>query len=271
MPDKLTEGAELQGELWSAAGRDWAELAAHPGTPLWGTSLDLARVTRRTRLLDIGCGSGEALVLGRFRGAAVAGIDAADELLDIARERLPSADIRRGDMAVLPYEEGSFDAVLHLNSIMYTSDQVQALEEAARVLDPDGRLVVAVWGREEDCEFRHVMKALLDVLPEKPPGSGPFTLSTPGALEALLETAGFEPVQVVELPGPFVYMDSEHYLGAALASGPAQGVIQQVGKRTVEDSLRSVGERFERSDGSYRIENTFKIAAATHHQEQANS
>lgn len=256
------DATDLQGDLWSAAGRDWAELAAPPGVPLWGLCLDLARVTRGTRVLDVGCGSGEALALARFRGSEVWGIDPASDLLRIAKERVPAADLRVGGMDELPYEDDAFDAVLHVNSLMYGADKVGALREARRVLADDGRLVVAVWGQEEECEFRHVMAALVGLLPEAPRGEGPFALSPPGALEKLLGQAGLEPVEAVEVPGPFVYADQDHYLGAALASGPARGVVRQVGEETVTEALLDAGDRFVHADGSVRIENAFRVVAA---------
>lgn len=256
------DATDVQGDLWNAAGRDWAELAAPPGVPLWGLCLDLARVTRGTRVLDVGCGSGEALALASFRGAEVCGIDPATDLLRIAEERVPGADLPFGGMDELPYMDDAFDAVLHVNSLMYGADKVGALQEAGRVLADGGRLVAAVWGQEGDCEFRHVMAALVELLPEAPPGEGPFALSPPGALEKLLEQADLDPVEAVEVPGPFVYADRDHYLGAALASGPAQGVVRQVGEEPVTEALRDAGERFVQDDGSVRIENTFRVVAA---------
>ena len=69
--------AETQGALWSAAARDWAELAEPVQTPFFTAALDALGITAGTRLLDAGCGSGLALTLAARRGAVVSGLDAA--------------------------------------------------------------------------------------------------------------------------------------------------------------------------------------------------
>ena len=56
-----------------------------------------------TELLDAGCGAGLALQIAAKRGATVTGFDASAALLEIAAERVPGADLRRGDLESLPY------------------------------------------------------------------------------------------------------------------------------------------------------------------------
>lgn len=260
--DSLSESAAREGDRWTAAGAEWAELTAPLVAPVWGATLTLARVTRGTRVLDVGCGSGEALSLARYRGADVAGIDPADGLIDIARNRLPNADIRRGEMEHLPFSESAFDAVLFINSIMYCDDRQSALREADRVLKPDGLIAVAVWGEEDRCDFRHVKTALRGVLPDPPGGDGPYALSSQGALEGLLAETGYEPVDSLEVPAPFVYTNQEHYLQAALSSGPGQGILEQIEESTAHEALLEAGAPFRRDDGSYRFDNTFRVVAA---------
>lgn len=263
MSDQLTETARQQGELWSAAGRDWAELIAPTVAPVWSACLDLARVTRGSRVLDVGAGTGETLALARFRGAEVAGVDPAADLLEIARQRLPSADLRRGDMESLPFADDSFDAVTFVNSLMYGENEGRALREARRVLVPDGRLSVAVWADPEASEFRHIMQALRDVLPDPPQGDGPFVLSGPGALEDVLEASGFVPVEEREVPTPWTFVDRDHYLKAIIGTGPGQGVLRQVGIETVTEAVATAGDAFLKADGSYQLDNTFRVVAAT--------
>jgi ubiquinone/menaquinone biosynthesis C-methylase UbiE len=67
-------------------------------------------VTSGTRLLDAGCGAGLLALLASFRGAEVSALDASPGLLAIARQRLPHADVREGDLEALPFADGSFSA-----------------------------------------------------------------------------------------------------------------------------------------------------------------
>ena len=57
-------------------------------------------------------------------------------LLEIARERLPEADLRQGDLEALPYADDSFDAVTAFNSVQYAGDPAAALREIRRVARP---------------------------------------------------------------------------------------------------------------------------------------
>ncbi len=86
--------------------------------PLFGAALDAARVTRGTRLLDAGCGAGLLALLARFRGAQVTALDASP-MVAIARQRLPAADVREGDLEAMPFADASFDAVTAVNSVFY--------------------------------------------------------------------------------------------------------------------------------------------------------
>lgn len=73
------------------------------------------------QLLDIACGSGLALELAGTRGATVSGIDASARLVAIARDRVPDADVRVGDMAALPWADGSFDVVTSFRGLWATT------------------------------------------------------------------------------------------------------------------------------------------------------
>ena len=164
--------AQAQGRLWGAAARDWAELAEPVQAPFFEAALDALGIESGTRLLDAGCGAGLALVLAARRGAAVAGLDASAGLLAVARERLPEADLREGDLEALPYEDDTFDAVTAFNSIQYAGNPTAALREIKRVARPGQRVAITTWGRPEQCEMRAVLAAIGSLLPPPPPGAG---------------------------------------------------------------------------------------------------
>ena len=66
-------------------------------------------------MLDIGCGVGAFLRLVADRGAQPFGLDASEALIELARERLPDADLRAGEMEALPYDDDTFDLVTGFN------------------------------------------------------------------------------------------------------------------------------------------------------------
>src|SRR4051794_2853682 len=113
--------AGVQGPLWGAAARDWAEIAEPGQIPFYEAAFDALRLDDATHLLDAGCGAGLALQLAHKRGASVAGVDAAEGFLTVAHERVPDADLRHGDIEALPFVDDIFDAVTAFNSVQYAS------------------------------------------------------------------------------------------------------------------------------------------------------
>lgn len=94
-------------------------------------------------VLDLACGSELAPELAAARGASVSGNDASGRLVAIARDRIPGADIRVGDMNELPWDEASFDVATSFRGIWRTTPD--AVSEARRVLRPEGRIGLTPW------------------------------------------------------------------------------------------------------------------------------
>jgi len=103
---------------------------------------------RPADLLDIGTGTGRMLeVLGPHVGQAL-GIDQSREMLAVARvniERagLANGTVRLGDMYQLPLPDARFDAAVIHQVLHYAERPGDAIAEAARVLRPNGVLIVA--------------------------------------------------------------------------------------------------------------------------------
>jgi SAM-dependent methyltransferase len=150
--------AQIQGELWGARAREWAELQERAFLPLYEAAFEAAKDTKGTRLLDAGCGAGLALQVAAQRGARVSGIDAAQALVAIARERLAGADIRVGEIEELPFADAAFDVVTGFNSFQYAGDRVRALSDAKRVAKPGGVVIAAVWGDRARCEMAPISR-----------------------------------------------------------------------------------------------------------------
>lgn len=112
-----------------------------------------------SRILDAGCGTGGflrwALDNGSF--ASAAGIDIGSKAVELARERVPEADLRVGPLRSLPFADGSFDLVVTHDVLQHVpEDEVdESLRELRRVLAGDGLLFVRTNGsktfrREQD-------------------------------------------------------------------------------------------------------------------------
>lgn len=253
--------AKVQGELWGARAQDWAMYTEQVGLPLLGAALDAARVTSGTRLLDAGCGAGLLSVLASFRGAQVSAIDAAPGLVAVAKERLPNADVRESDLEALPFRDGSFDAVVAVNSVFYAADMAAAMRELVRVTRPGGRVVVTAWGPPEKCEIMtSVFPRIRPLMPPPPPGATPpkpGALAEPGALAGLLKDAGLRVIEEGEVACPFIFPDLETSLRANAAAGVNQIAIRHSGEEAVMAVWAEVDREHMRPDGSIRYENVF--------------
>ncbi|SFV30243.1 class I SAM-dependent methyltransferase [Thermoflavifilum thermophilum] len=248
-----------------ARAQDWATHVEQVCLPLFGAAFDAARVTVGTRLLDAGCGAGLLALLASFRGAQVTALDALPGLLAIARQRLPGADVREGDLEELPFDDASFDAVVAVNSVFYAVDMAAAMRELVRVVRHGSRVVVTAWGPPEKCEFlRAVMPALGPLMPPPPPGATPphpGALSEPGALASTLEAAGLRVLEEGEVACPFVFPSTEASWRGNSSAGVNQAAIAHSGEAAVRAVYANADRAHMRPDGSVRYNNVFLWAS----------
>ncbi len=152
----LAERARAASETFQRAGADWDEMRALslPAEAV-EQALLAALPTKIDHLLDIGTGTGALLEQVAPRAAAALGVDASRTMLALARTRLAGPGfghcaVRLGDMYRLPLPDGAFDVVVMQMVLHYAEDLDAVLAEAARVLQPGGRLVIVDLAQHAD-------------------------------------------------------------------------------------------------------------------------
>jgi demethylmenaquinone methyltransferase / 2-methoxy-6-polyprenyl-1,4-benzoquinol methylase len=107
------------------------------------------REGRTTRILDVGCGTGELsrLLARRFPGATVVGLDFTGAMLREATRHPPGprgrpVEFGRGTVQRLPFADGTFDLVTNAFLVRNLLDLPAAFREMRRVLRPGGALLV---------------------------------------------------------------------------------------------------------------------------------
>jgi SAM-dependent methyltransferase len=262
-PAYAAGSAPMQGDLWSARARDYAELQEGHFRPLYESVLRRPELAQSRSSLDVGCGSGLAAQVFAETIANVAGIDASPTFIDIARERLPGRDFRVGEMETLPHADGSFDVVTGFNAFQYAASPIKALREARRVAQPDGVVVIATWGLPEDCEAAGHLKALGALMPPPPPGApGPFALSDESKLKALASEAGLTSIEVVDVECPWIYPSLDIALRAMLSAGPAERAIRNSGMERARDAVSNAIAPYRQRSGEYKLNNKFRYLIA---------
>ena len=260
--EERTGSAERWGPLWGARPTDWA-LSEDQQVPTYEAALRAAPIEPGHKVLDIGCGAGAFLRLVAERGGESYGIDASDALIELARSRVPAADLRVGEMESLPWEDDTFDLVTGFNSFFFANDMVAALREAGRVARPGSTVVIQVWGAHDRCDLEAMKRVARPFLPPRPPDApADPDLSQPGALERLAIEAGLTPESEFDTVYAVEYRDAE-ILGRAMVA--VAGLALLAGPER-EDALKAAivdgAAPFRQPDGSYRFSNEFRFLIA---------
>jgi SAM-dependent methyltransferase len=115
--------------------------------------LDMCHVAGPQRVLYVGSGVGVGpTYIARRRGARVVGVDIHPGMVRWSRERVQRdglvsrVELGVSDVAALPFESGSFDAVVLESVLAFVSDKAAAIDECVRVTKPGGHV-----GANESC------------------------------------------------------------------------------------------------------------------------
>lgn len=155
--------------------------------------LELLSGPRVRDLLDVGTGTGRILELLAPRAERAIGLDLSREMLAVARAKLDKAgfrncELRQGDMYHLPLPPRSVDAVTFHQVLHFGETPADAIAEAARVLRPGGRLLVADFAA-------HALESLRDTHAHRWLGFDD------AKVRDWFLAAGLEPGEPVTLPG----------------------------------------------------------------------
>jgi ubiquinone/menaquinone biosynthesis C-methylase UbiE len=225
----MADDWQLAGQAWSERAPDFAYLYEPCGRPTYQTTFDRLGLTAGATLLDVACGAGYAAMMAAERGATVAGIDAAERLIDIARARVPAGDFRVTDMRVLPFASETFDFVSSFSGI--GPGWEQAMAEAVRVLRPGGLFGLTGWSSPRRRQHLAYFMPLVDISPPEDIRAAMVLMSAgrPGVIEKLLTDAGLEVIERGLVDMVSEWPDVPTALQALRAPGPSWAAIEHVG------------------------------------------
>lgn len=224
------------------------------------------------RVLDIGCGTGNAALLAAARGALATGVDPAERLLALARaraaERGLSASFMAGSAEALPLADASADVALSVFGVIFAPEALAAAGEILRVCAPSARVVLCAWlpgGAigEVIALRRGALEAARSAPAPAPPA--PFPWHEREALERLLGPHGFT-LFMQESDLVFQAASVERFLEGELREHPmwlearrilAPGAMSELRERALA-VLRSANE----ASSAFRVRSRYVIVSA---------
>jgi len=174
-----------------------------------------------------------------------------DHAMSIGTSR--SVTWQQADAMSLPFEDGTFDAVVCQFGAMFFPDKATAFAEARRVLRPGGTFLFNVWDRIEDNEFAEcVTQAMAGLFPTDPPrflARLPHGYYDQGTIAAALDYGGFTGAKVFDTVTAQSLAESPRMVAIAYCQGtPLRNEIEArdasiLGKAT-DVAAAAIGQRF---------------------------
>ncbi len=116
--------------------------------------LDLFKVQKGMKVLDIGCGTGNFSIKLAKMGCEVIGIDISEEMLKVAKDKAKKEGLNikfyNMDVYDMKFEDNCFDGVISVTAFEFLKDPDKAIEEMFRVLKPKGYLLIGTINKDSE-------------------------------------------------------------------------------------------------------------------------
>jgi SAM-dependent methyltransferase len=252
---------------------DWSigryENIAAQVAPAAEAVVEIAAPARGERVVDLGCGTGNATLLAAARGASTLGVDPAPRLLEVARGRAAAAGLpatfASGDAADIPAEDGSVDVVLSVFGVIYADEPPAVAAELGRITAPGGRIVLSAWPQGGALgEVARVGREAVAEAAGTPPGPPPFAWHEAEALEELMGPYGFTPA-LEERSLAFTADSPAAYVARELEAHPLWVAIRSVLERAgtlgaVRERIVAILDDANEDPGAFRMTGRYLVA-----------
>ena len=258
---------ENQAEAWNGGESvhyvDHADRYDRQLAPFTDALFDAVELGPGFSVLDVGCGTGEAVLRAAPRVRRAVGLDISAPLVEVATRRAGAASLANVEFLVADAQthalaEGEFDVVVSQFGLMFFDDPVAAFANLRRSLAPGGQLAFVTWQGLAANEWVMTLGRAVErqvPLPDlggRAGGPGMFALKDGAEIVALLEEVGFAAVGV-EAVSPTLLIGGggtlEESVDFLLGMGIARGLLGMVGPEgrdeAVEAVRESLAERYE--------------------------
>jgi ArsR family transcriptional regulator len=158
-----------------------------PGKSWKSLAEALLRLMPPVAIADLGAGEGSFALLLAQRAVRVIAVDSSAKMIEVGREEaqrngVKNVEFRHGDMEELPIADGEVELVFFSQSLHHAIHPQRALEEAARILVPAGRVVILDLAKHRFEEAREMY-------------ADEWLGFTEAELESMLQKAGFAQIE----------------------------------------------------------------------------
>ena len=220
------------------------------------------------RVVDIGCGTGNASLLAAERGAEVIGVDPAQRLLDVgaatAAERGLDPSFVLGEAADMPVDDGTADVVLSVFGVIFAPDPAAAAAEIDRVAAPRARALFTAWipGGPISRAVRLARETVAEILGQ-PPAAPPFAWHELAAVAGLFEPHGFS-ASLGEHSLPFHAPSVEEFMRIEGENHPlaieARPVLERTGRaEELRDGMRRIYEEANEDPDAFKLTSRYVV------------
>ena len=238
------------------AAEAYDELIAPRFAPIAERLVRTAKLRAADRILELGAGTGVVTRLAApkvARSGRILATDVSAPMLERARLGAPSAEFALVDYnAPLPFLDGSFDVVLC--GLTYVQDTRAALAEVRRVLKPDGRLALSMWGNDYG-EIR------MSAVARRRMGWGAWKAAAPGRAVRRIEAAGFGDVERTDVDAAPRFDAVDDYIAYRRGFG-IPGTLRRPEYERYLRHLRDAANDWAAPDGSLTLGWKFVLTTA---------
>jgi SAM-dependent methyltransferase len=231
--------------------------------------LDAAGVGAGTTVLDVASGPGYAAATAAARGARVVGTDLSPEMVQLAASLHPEIEFHVAGGDELPFEDGSFDAVVASFLMPHVADLPAVVAEMARVVRPGGRLALSTWDPDAPGFLRSLMEAIAAAGAKPPAGlpAGPdfFQFARDDAFAGLLAGAGLVDPDVRAHAFTHPIADLDRFIDELVDGTVRMNALILGQTPEVQERIRAgYAERLDswRSSDAYEVPYSVKIGSA---------
>jgi ubiquinone/menaquinone biosynthesis C-methylase UbiE len=235
--------------------------------------VDALELAPGDRVLDLGCGTGNAALAAARRGAKVVAIDPAARLVEVTTGRANSEGLEIetcvGDASAIPGPDASFDALVSIFAVIFAPDAERAASEMVRVVRPGGRIAITTWlPRGPIFQAGMILRAAMAALaPPGTPSAPPPPWGDEAAVRALFESRGAR-VELTTRSIAFEAASAEAWFAEQEASHPVWRFVHRALEASPEKwrDLRSRSidaiEAGNSAKGSLRVESEYLLVKA---------